>query len=163
MTHTQLPNARISVPIAYLLHVNGAHTNRRDQNAYDPGMDPQRGLWKCAISTLVQRSSGDKLLGSDLYQEIRLKAKNSFRSIGEPSRDEFFTNCKALAKRYKIDTILKQIVNSYDKWFTYNNVAGKPSWLKRGEVAQTVTKSGRFYCAFGGTGKEYYQTLNSDS
>ncbi|GFU18453.1 hypothetical protein TNCV_3407461 [Trichonephila clavipes] len=47
-----------------------------------PGMDPQRGLWNCAISTLVQRSSGDKLLGSDLYQEIRLKANNSFRSIG---------------------------------------------------------------------------------
>ncbi|GFT27801.1 hypothetical protein TNCV_10211 [Trichonephila clavipes] len=49
-----------------------------------PGMDPQRGLWNCAISILVQRSSGDKLLGSDLYQEIRLKEKNSFRSIGMP-------------------------------------------------------------------------------
>ncbi|GFY52604.1 hypothetical protein TNIN_241801 [Trichonephila inaurata madagascariensis] len=33
---TQSPNARISVPIAYLLHVSGAHTNRRDQNEYDP-------------------------------------------------------------------------------------------------------------------------------
>ncbi|GFV04085.1 hypothetical protein TNCV_917101 [Trichonephila clavipes] len=49
-----------------------------------PGMDPQRGLWNCAINTLVQRSSGDKLLGSDLYQEIRLKAKSSFRSRGMP-------------------------------------------------------------------------------
>ncbi|GFY31437.1 hypothetical protein TNCV_4989961 [Trichonephila clavipes] len=88
VTHTQSPNARISVPIAYLLHVNGAHTNRRDQNAYDPGMDPQRGLWNCAISTLVQRSSGDKLLGSDLYQEIRLKANNSFRLRSGPSRGE---------------------------------------------------------------------------
>ncbi|GFX78846.1 hypothetical protein TNCV_1919791 [Trichonephila clavipes] len=51
-----------------------------------PGMDPQRGLWNCAISTLVQRSSEEKLLGSDLYQEIRLKTKNSFRSRGGPSR-----------------------------------------------------------------------------
>ncbi|GFV33894.1 hypothetical protein TNCV_4755051 [Trichonephila clavipes] len=56
-----------------------------------PGMDPQRGLWNCAISTLVQRSSGDKLLGSDLYQEIWMKAKNSFRSRIGPSSDEFFT------------------------------------------------------------------------
>ncbi|GFX26768.1 hypothetical protein TNCV_1839411 [Trichonephila clavipes] len=57
-----------------------------------PGMDPQRGLWNCAISTLVQRSSGNKLLGRDLYEEIRLKAKNSFRSRSGPSRGEFFTN-----------------------------------------------------------------------
>ncbi|GFT18484.1 hypothetical protein TNCV_2241601 [Trichonephila clavipes] len=35
-TYTQSPNARISVPIAYLLHVNGAHTNGWDQNRYDP-------------------------------------------------------------------------------------------------------------------------------
>ncbi|GFU18496.1 hypothetical protein TNCV_3787551 [Trichonephila clavipes] len=53
-----------------------------------PGMDPQRGLWNCAISTLVQCSSGDKLLGSDLYQEIRVKANNSFRSIGMPVVDK---------------------------------------------------------------------------
>ncbi|GFU71432.1 hypothetical protein TNCV_1225791 [Trichonephila clavipes] len=126
-------------------------------------MDPQRGLWNCAISTLVQRSSGDKLLGSDLYQEIQLKAKSSFRSRSGPSRGEFFTNCKALAKRNKIVPILKQIVTRDDKWVTYNNVARQSSWLKRGEAAQTVTKSGRFYCAFGGTGKEYDKTLNSDS
>ncbi|GFT83837.1 hypothetical protein TNCV_639271 [Trichonephila clavipes] len=44
------------------------------------------GLWNRAISTLVQRSSGDKLLGSDLHQELRLKAKNSFRSKDGPSR-----------------------------------------------------------------------------
>ncbi|GFT00910.1 hypothetical protein TNCV_4053591 [Trichonephila clavipes] len=48
-----------------------------------PGMDPQRGLWNCVISTLEQRSSEDKL-GSDLYQEIRLKAKNSFWSRSMP-------------------------------------------------------------------------------
>ncbi|GFS90195.1 hypothetical protein TNCV_508491 [Trichonephila clavipes] len=47
-----------------------------------PGMDPPRGLWNCAISTQVQRSSEAKLLGSDLYQEIWLKAKYSFRSRG---------------------------------------------------------------------------------
>ncbi|GFU49612.1 hypothetical protein TNCV_222111 [Trichonephila clavipes] len=40
-THTQSPIARISVPIAYLLLVNGVHTNRKVQNAYDPGMGPQ--------------------------------------------------------------------------------------------------------------------------
>ncbi|GFS64034.1 hypothetical protein TNCV_4979291 [Trichonephila clavipes] len=34
VTHTQSPNPRISVPIAYLQHVNGAQT--RDQNRYDP-------------------------------------------------------------------------------------------------------------------------------
>ncbi|GFT95067.1 hypothetical protein TNCV_1473301 [Trichonephila clavipes] len=100
-----------------------------------PGMDPQRGLWNCAISTLVQRSSGDKLLGSDLYQEIRLKAKNSFRSRSRPSRGELF-------------------IKSHTT---------KSLWLKHGEAAQTVTKSERFYCAFVGTGKEYDQTLNSDS
>ncbi|GFR11789.1 hypothetical protein TNCT_166261 [Trichonephila clavata] len=43
-------------------------------------MDPQSELWNYAISALVQRSSGGQLLGSDLYQELRLKAKNSFRS-----------------------------------------------------------------------------------
>ncbi|GFX03742.1 hypothetical protein TNCV_2113141 [Trichonephila clavipes] len=36
VTHTQSPIARINVPLAYLLHVNGAHTNPRDQNAYNP-------------------------------------------------------------------------------------------------------------------------------
>ncbi|GFR16757.1 hypothetical protein TNCT_639001 [Trichonephila clavata] len=51
-------------------------------------MDPQSGLWNCAISALVQRSSGDQLLGSDLYQELRLKAKNSFRSRDGLSRGE---------------------------------------------------------------------------
>ncbi|GFS64033.1 hypothetical protein TNCV_4979271 [Trichonephila clavipes] len=45
VTHTQSPNARISVPIAYLQHVNGAQT--RDQNRYDPDMDPQRTLELC--------------------------------------------------------------------------------------------------------------------
>ncbi|GFY46493.1 hypothetical protein TNIN_496481 [Trichonephila inaurata madagascariensis] len=34
--YTQSPIARISVPIAYLLHVNGPHTNGKDRNAYDP-------------------------------------------------------------------------------------------------------------------------------
>ncbi|GFQ64569.1 hypothetical protein TNCT_92091 [Trichonephila clavata] len=53
-----------------------------------PGMDPQSGLWNCAISALVQRSSGEQLLGSDLYQELRLKATNSFRSRDGLSRGE---------------------------------------------------------------------------
>ncbi|GFR31070.1 hypothetical protein TNCT_234681 [Trichonephila clavata] len=53
-----------------------------------PGMDPQTGLWNCAISALVQRSSGEQLLGSDLYQELRLEAKISFRSRDGLSRGE---------------------------------------------------------------------------
>ncbi|GFY49562.1 hypothetical protein TNIN_27071 [Trichonephila inaurata madagascariensis] len=60
VTHTQSPNARISVPIAYLLHVNGALELCHQR----PG-------------TAFVR---DKLLDSDLYQEFRQKAKNSFRS-----------------------------------------------------------------------------------
>ncbi|GFT94932.1 hypothetical protein TNCV_1472291 [Trichonephila clavipes] len=72
-----------------------------------PGMDPQRGLWNCAISTLVQRSSGDKVLGSDLYQEIRLKAKNSFRSRGEPARGEFFTKYANVENVDKITKIIE--------------------------------------------------------
>ncbi|GFR02499.1 hypothetical protein TNCT_133311 [Trichonephila clavata] len=56
-----------------------------------PGMDPQSELWNYAISALVQRSSGDQHLGSDLYQEFRLKAKNSFRSRDGISKGEFFT------------------------------------------------------------------------
>ncbi|GFV96168.1 hypothetical protein TNCV_1871281 [Trichonephila clavipes] len=55
-----------------------------------PGMNPQSGLWSYAISALIQRSSGDKLLSSDLYQDFRLKAKN-FRSRDGPSRGEFFS------------------------------------------------------------------------
>ncbi|GFV34202.1 hypothetical protein TNCV_3484121 [Trichonephila clavipes] len=47
-----------------------------------PGMGPQWTLEPCH-QRLVQRSSGDKLLGSDLHQELRLKAKSSFRSRGE--------------------------------------------------------------------------------
>ncbi|GFV95126.1 hypothetical protein TNCV_1292441 [Trichonephila clavipes] len=73
------------------------------------------------------------------------------------------SSCKALSKRNKIYPILKQIVTKDDKWVTYNNVTRKSSWLKRGEAAQTVTKSGMLYCAFGGAEKEYDQTLNSDS
>ncbi|GFY04827.1 hypothetical protein TNCV_3952371 [Trichonephila clavipes] len=56
-----------------------------------PGMGPQWTLEPCH-QRLVQRSSGDKLLGSDLQQELRLKAKNSFRSRNEPSRLKFFTH-----------------------------------------------------------------------
>ncbi|GFV61731.1 hypothetical protein TNCV_188891 [Trichonephila clavipes] len=56
-----------------------------------PGMGPRWTLEPCH-QRLVQRSSEDKLLGSDLHQELRLKAKNSFRSRDEPSRLEFFTH-----------------------------------------------------------------------
>ncbi|GFR32115.1 hypothetical protein TNCT_279451 [Trichonephila clavata] len=54
-------------------------------------MDPYSGLWNCAISTLIQRSSGDQLPGSDLYQELRLKAKSSFRSRDRLSKAIFHT------------------------------------------------------------------------
>ncbi|GFX98285.1 hypothetical protein TNCV_4909281 [Trichonephila clavipes] len=47
---------------------------------------PHNGLWNGAIIVLVQPSSGGKLLGSNLYQELRLKGKNSYRSRNGPSR-----------------------------------------------------------------------------
>ncbi|GFX98161.1 hypothetical protein TNCV_4908051 [Trichonephila clavipes] len=56
-----------------------------------PGMGPQWTLELCH-QLLVQRSSGDKLLGSELHQELRLKAKHSFQSRDEPSRLKFFTH-----------------------------------------------------------------------
>ncbi|GFV64726.1 hypothetical protein TNCV_1636791 [Trichonephila clavipes] len=52
VTHTQSPVARISVPLAELLHVNGAHTNRRDQIAYDP----RWGFIKWTLELCHQRS-----------------------------------------------------------------------------------------------------------
>ncbi|GFW30741.1 histone-lysine N-methyltransferase SETMAR [Trichonephila clavipes] len=65
--------------------------------------------------------------------------------------------CEALAKRKKIDPFLKQMVTGDEKWVTYDNIVRKWSWSKRGEVAQTVAKPpGRFYCVFGGPGKESF-------
>ncbi|GFQ85579.1 hypothetical protein TNCT_10881 [Trichonephila clavata] len=76
---------------SYLLHVNGAHTNRRDQIVYDPGMDPYSGLWNCAISALVQRSLRDYSWVANLYLELRLKANTSFRSRDGASRGDDFS------------------------------------------------------------------------
>ncbi|GFX14920.1 DUF4817 domain-containing protein [Trichonephila clavipes] len=103
-----------------------------------PGTGPQRGLWNCAISTLVQRSSGDKLLGSDLYQEIRLKAKNSFRSRGGPSRGESFTNgnrfnsCRVIYSQFGL-TIHQndhQARRRFVEW-AQNEIAVVPDFHKR--------------------------------
>ncbi|GFY54234.1 hypothetical protein TNIN_114081 [Trichonephila inaurata madagascariensis] len=80
-----------------------------------PGMDPQRGLWNCAISTLVQRSSGDKLLGSDLYQELRLKAKNSFRSRDGPSRVKYTYISKVTPKGDDLSKSIEEGVKSRAK------------------------------------------------
>ncbi|GFW82982.1 uncharacterized protein TNCV_4604091 [Trichonephila clavipes] len=101
-----------------------------------PGMDPQSGLRNCAISALVQRSSGGKLLGSDLYQELRLKAKNSFRSRDGPSR----------AANFLPDIVLfhTPCVAAVAEWYRYRNVAclvtsSSPVPLKTRHVGQRCT------------------------
>ena len=50
------------------------------------------------------------------------------------------------------------MVTDDEKWVTYDNVRRKWSWSKSGEAAQTVTKSEltarKFFCVFGGIGRE---------
>ena len=50
------------------------------------------------------------------------------------------------------------MVTGDEKWVTYDNVRRKRSWSKSGEAAQTVAKSGlmarKFFCVFGGIGRE---------
>ncbi|GFQ78110.1 hypothetical protein TNCT_647031 [Trichonephila clavata] len=53
-----------------------------------PGMGPQSGLWNCAISALVQRSSGTNSWVAIYTKGSRLKARNSFRSRDRLSRGE---------------------------------------------------------------------------
>ncbi|GFS52940.1 hypothetical protein TNIN_186901 [Trichonephila inaurata madagascariensis] len=69
VTHTQSPIARISVPIAYLLHVNGAHTNRMNQNAYDSwyGSTVDSGTMPSAPGTAFV---GGQTPGCDLPQRV---------------------------------------------------------------------------------------------
>ena len=66
--------------------------------------------------------------------------------------------CESLLNRNKIDPFLKRVVTADEKWVTYDNVRRKRPWSKSGEVAQTVAKSGltarKFFCVFGGIGKE---------
>ncbi|GFV35966.1 histone-lysine N-methyltransferase SETMAR [Trichonephila clavipes] len=64
--------------------------------------------------------------------------------------------CEALAKRNEIDPFFKRMVTGDEKWVTYDNSVQKRSLAKRGEAVQTVAKPelGRFYCVFGGNGKE---------
>ncbi|GFV14652.1 histone-lysine N-methyltransferase SETMAR [Trichonephila clavipes] len=50
--------------------------------------------------------------------------------------------CEALAKRNEIDPFLQEMVIGDEKWVTYDSIERKQSWLKRGEVAQTVAKPG---------------------
>ncbi|GFY00533.1 histone-lysine N-methyltransferase SETMAR [Trichonephila clavipes] len=49
---------------------------------------------------------------------------------------------KALAKQNEINSFLKRMVTRDEKWVTYDNIEGKPSWSMRGEAAQTVAKPG---------------------
>ncbi|GFQ99911.1 hypothetical protein TNCT_688251 [Trichonephila clavata] len=49
------------------------------------------GLWNCAISALVQRSSEDYSWVANLYLELRLKANTSFRSRDGASRGDDFS------------------------------------------------------------------------
>ncbi|GFT75910.1 mariner transposase [Trichonephila clavipes] len=48
---------------------------------------------------------------------------------------------EALAKRNKIDLILKQKVTGDDKWVTYHNIVRKRSGSKCDEAAQMVPKT----------------------
>ncbi|GFU66548.1 uncharacterized protein TNCV_4357041 [Trichonephila clavipes] len=50
--------------------------------------------------------------------------------------------CETLAKRNEINPFLKRMVTEDEKLVAYNNIVRKRSWSKRGEAAQTVTKSG---------------------
>ncbi|GFW11703.1 hypothetical protein TNCV_43381 [Trichonephila clavipes] len=61
---------------------------------------------------------------------------------------------EALSKRNGINPLLKWMVIGDEMSITCDNNVRKRLWSKRSEAAQIVGKSGRFYCAFGGTGKE---------
>ncbi|GFV53707.1 histone-lysine N-methyltransferase SETMAR [Trichonephila clavipes] len=50
--------------------------------------------------------------------------------------------CEPLAKRNKIDPILKRMVIGDEKWATCYNILRKLSWSKCGEAAQTMAKPG---------------------
>ncbi|GFT38652.1 hypothetical protein TNCV_4627041 [Trichonephila clavipes] len=51
--------------------------------------------------------------------------------------------CEAFAKRNEIDPFLKRMLIGDEKWVTKCSIVRKRSWLKRGEVAETVAKPGR--------------------
>ncbi|GFX53399.1 hypothetical protein TNCV_2946381 [Trichonephila clavipes] len=61
---------------------------------------------------------------------------------------------ETLAKRNEIDPFFKRMVTGDEKWVTYDNIKQKRFCLKHGEATQTVAKPGRFYSAFGETGKK---------
>ncbi|GFQ87764.1 hypothetical protein TNCT_611411 [Trichonephila clavata] len=90
MTHTQSPNARIRAPLLLAARKRGSYQSKGSKHT-TPGMDPQSGLWNCAISALVQRSSEDYSWVANLYLEIRLKANTSFRSRDGASRGDDFS------------------------------------------------------------------------
>ncbi|GFY44964.1 hypothetical protein TNIN_146201 [Trichonephila inaurata madagascariensis] len=72
------------------MDVNGAHTNRRDQNRYDP----RYGSPKWTLELCHQRPGTAFVRGQtpiSFVQDLRLKAKNSFQSRDGASRGEFFT------------------------------------------------------------------------
>ncbi|GFX55101.1 mariner transposase [Trichonephila clavipes] len=81
--------------------------------------------------------------------------------------------CEAEAKRNEINPFLKRTLTRGLKNGSHTTILCEKSWSRRSEAAKTVAKpglaSGRFYCVFGGTGKESFimscfqgQTLNSD-
>ncbi|GFU88468.1 putative DD34D transposase [Trichonephila clavipes] len=69
----------------------------------------------------------------DVWKAHQLTPKNMMGRI--------FT-CEALAKRNEIDPCLKRMGTTDEKWVPNDSIVRKRSWSKRGEVAQTVTKSG---------------------
>ncbi|GFU85081.1 histone-lysine N-methyltransferase SETMAR [Trichonephila clavipes] len=57
--------------------------------------------------------------------------------------------CDALVKQNKINPFLMRMVTGIEKWVIYDNIMQKRSWLQLREAAQTGSKPGMFYCAFG--------------
>jgi len=50
--------------------------------------------------------------------------------------------CDTLLKRNEIEPFLKRMITGDEKWITYDNPTRKRSWIKKGEKAQAILKSG---------------------
>ena len=71
--------------------------------------------------------------------------------------------CDTLLKRNEIEPFLKRMITRDEKWITYDNPIRKRSWIKKGEKAQAIAKSGLtrkkvILClrVCGGTGRESF-------
>jgi len=50
--------------------------------------------------------------------------------------------CDTLLKRNEIEPFLKRMITGDEKWITYDNPTRKRLWIKKGEKAQAIAKSG---------------------